>query len=37
VEGYVDAAFATNPFYRALIMERLNHTCWKSTRETIEA
>jgi hypothetical protein len=36
-EGSVNAAFATNPFYRALIMARLDHTCWKSTREAIEA
>ena len=36
-EGSVDVAFATNPFYRALIMDRLNHTCWKNTREAIEA
>jgi hypothetical protein len=35
-EGSVDAVFATNPFYRALIMDRLDHTCWKSTREAIE-
>jgi hypothetical protein len=28
-EGPVDAAFATNPFYQALGMARLDHTCWK--------
>ena len=37
VEGSVDADFATSPFYLALIMTRLDHTCWKSTREAIEA
>jgi hypothetical protein len=26
-EGSVDADFVTNPFYRALIMDRLNHMC----------
>jgi hypothetical protein len=36
-EGSVDTAFATNPFYQALTMARLDHTCWKSTREAIEA
>ena len=36
-EGYVDATFATNPFYRALGMARPDHPCWKSTREAIEA
>jgi hypothetical protein len=35
--GSVDAAFAANPFYRALGMDRLDHTCWKSTREAFEA
>jgi hypothetical protein len=33
----VNVDFATNPFYRALGMTRLDHTCWKSTREAIEA
>jgi hypothetical protein len=37
VEESVDAAFATNPFYRALSMARPNHSCWKSTREAVEA
>jgi hypothetical protein len=32
----VDVDFATNPFYQALTMARLDHTCWKSTREAIE-
>jgi hypothetical protein len=36
-EGCVDAAFATNPFYQALTMAQLDHTCWKSTRDAIEA
>jgi hypothetical protein len=36
-EGPVDADFATSLFYRALGMARLDHTCWKSTREAIEA
>jgi hypothetical protein len=31
-EGSVDADFATSPFYQALGMARLDHTCWKSTR-----
>jgi hypothetical protein len=26
-KGSVDAAFATNPFYRALSMARLDHIC----------
>jgi hypothetical protein len=33
----VNADFATNPFYQALGMARLDHSCWKSTREAIEA
>jgi hypothetical protein len=37
VEGSVDADFATSPFYQAPIMDLLDHTCWKSTREAIEA
>jgi hypothetical protein len=37
VEGSVNADFATSPFYPVLIMARLDHTCWKSTREAIEA
>jgi hypothetical protein len=36
-EGSVDAAFVSNPFYPALIMARLDHTCWKTIREAIEA
>jgi hypothetical protein len=36
-EESVDAAFATNPFYRALIMARLDHTRRKTIREAIEA
>jgi hypothetical protein len=36
-EGPIDADFTTIPFYRALGMARLNHICWKSTRETFEA
>jgi hypothetical protein len=36
-KGSVDAVFATSSFYLALIMARLDHTCWKSTREAIEA
>jgi hypothetical protein len=36
-EGSIDTDFTTSPFYPVLIMDRLNHTCWKSIRETIEA
>jgi hypothetical protein len=36
-KGSIDADLATSPFYQALGMTRLDHTCWKSTRETIEA
>jgi hypothetical protein len=36
-EGSVDAAFVTNPFYQALGMAQLDNSCWKSTREAIEA
>jgi hypothetical protein len=36
-EGSVDVAFVTNPFYRALIMARLDHTRRKTIREAIEA
>jgi hypothetical protein len=36
-EGSVDAYFATSTFYPALFMARLDHLCWKSTRETFEA
>ena len=35
-EGSVDADFAINPFYQTLIMARLDHIRWKSTREAIE-
>jgi hypothetical protein len=37
VEGSMDTDFTINPFYRALIMDRLDRTCWKSTREAIDA
>jgi hypothetical protein len=37
VEGSVDADFVSNPFYQELGMARLDHICWKSTREVIEA
>jgi hypothetical protein len=37
VEGSVDVDFATSPFYPAPIMARPDHSCWKSTREAIEA
>jgi hypothetical protein len=36
-EGSVDAEFATSPFYPALVMDRHDHTCRKSTREAVEA
>jgi hypothetical protein len=36
-EGSVDTDFTTSPFYPALGMARLDHTCWNSTREAIEA
>jgi hypothetical protein len=36
-EGSVDTDFATSPFYPALVMDRHDHTCRKSTRETVEA
>jgi hypothetical protein len=35
-EGSVDATFVTNPFYRALIMARTDHTRQKTIREAIE-
>jgi hypothetical protein len=37
VEGSVDTDFATSPFYPALVMDRHDHTCRKSMRETVEA
>jgi hypothetical protein len=37
VKESVDADFVSNSFYQALGMARLDHTCWKSTREAIEA
>jgi hypothetical protein len=37
IEGSIDADFTTSPFYQALGMARLEHTCWKSTRESIKA
>jgi hypothetical protein len=37
VEGSVDTDFTTSPFYPALVTARLDHTCWKNTREAIEA
>jgi hypothetical protein len=36
-DGSVDAAFATNPSYQALIMARLDHTSRKTIREVSEA
>ena len=36
-EGSVDTDFTTSPFDPALVTVRLDHTCWKSTREAIEA
>jgi hypothetical protein len=33
----VDVDFASNPFHEILSMARLVHTCWKSTRDAIEA
>jgi hypothetical protein len=36
-EGSVDVDFVSNLFCQALGMVRLDHTCWKSTREAIEA
>jgi hypothetical protein len=36
-EGPVDTDFTTSPFYLAPVTARLDHTCWKSTREAIEA
>jgi hypothetical protein len=36
-EGSIGADFATSPFYPALFMARLDHTCWKSTCEAIKA
>jgi len=36
-EGFVDADFATSPFYLALVMDRHDHTRRKSTREAVEA
>ena len=37
MKRFVDVDFATNPFYQALTMAQLDHTCWKSTRDVIEA
>jgi hypothetical protein len=36
-EGSVDMDFTTCPLYPALVTARLDRTCWKSTREAIEA
>jgi hypothetical protein len=36
-EGSIDAGFATSTFYPALVMDRHDHTCRKSTREADEA
>jgi hypothetical protein len=36
-EGSIDTDFTTSPFYPTLVMARLDHICWKSTREAIEA
>jgi hypothetical protein len=36
-EGSVDADFATNPFYPALVRDRHDHTRKKSMHETVEA
>jgi hypothetical protein len=36
-EGSVNADFVSNPLYQALGMARLDHTCWNSTCEAIEA
>jgi hypothetical protein len=37
MERSVDVDFVTNPFHQILSTTRLDHTCWKSTREAIEA
>jgi hypothetical protein len=37
VERSVDTDFTTSPFYPALVTARLDHICWKSIREAIEA
>jgi hypothetical protein len=36
-KGFLDVDFAINPPFQVLNMARLDHTCWKSTREAIEA
>jgi hypothetical protein len=36
-KGSVDSDFTTSPLYPALVTTRLEHTCWKSTHEAIEA
>ena len=36
-EESVDTDFTTSPLYPTLVTARLDHTCWKSTREAIEA
>ena len=36
-EGSIDTDFAASPFYPALVMDRHDHTCRKSTREAVEA
>jgi hypothetical protein len=36
-EGSVDADSVSNSFYQALGMAQLDHICWRSTREAIEA
>jgi hypothetical protein len=36
-EGSINAAFGSNPLYQALGIARLDHTCWKTIHEAIEA
>jgi hypothetical protein len=36
-EGSIDADFVTSPCYPALVMDRHDHTCRKSTCEAVEA
>jgi hypothetical protein len=35
-EGSANVDFTTSPFYLALVTFRIDHTCWKSTREAFE-
>jgi hypothetical protein len=37
MKGFTYIDFVINPLYHMISMARIDHICWKSTREAIEA